>query len=98
MKSFFKHINKNREAVIWIVALILLAIMEPTNSHASLCPLSWTGLDFCPGCGLGHSISYLFRGEFNQSFETHPLGVFAVVILLYRSFIIIYRNNKLKIN
>lgn len=98
MKSFLKHINRNREAIAWIVALVLLAVMEPTNTHASLCPLSWTGFDLCPGCGLGHSVSYLFRGAWRQSFEAHPLGLFAVLVLLYRSISIFYKNYKLKIN
>lgn len=97
MNTFLKHINKNREAILWLFALVLLAVMDPANNHASLCPLSWTGIDFCPGCGLGHSIAFLFRGEWQQSFEEHPLGGFAVLILLYRSTTIIYRNYKLKI-
>jgi hypothetical protein len=42
------------------------------------------GFKFCPGCGLGHSISYLFHGDIQESFSTHPLGIFAVIIILCR--------------
>lgn len=74
------------ELVIWFVALVLLAFMSPDNDHFSLCPLKNAGFSFCPGCGLGHSISYFFRGEVLESFHSHPLGLFAITILLMRIF------------
>ena len=61
-----------------------MAVMSPSNTHSSLCPLSAAGLDFCPGCGLGHSVSYLARGNFEASFMAHPLGMIAVLILIWR--------------
>ncbi len=90
--NFFRY---NLEAILWITAIILLAIMEPACEHSSLCPFDALGLGFCPGCGLGHSISYLFRGDIVNSFNAHPLGIFAVIMLLYRSvsiFIKYYRT------
>ncbi len=72
------------ELSVWIIALVSMAVMEPHNDHASLCPLKTAGLSFCPGCGLGHSISYLVRGEFTASFHAHPLGWFAVAVILWR--------------
>jgi hypothetical protein len=73
------------EAVIWTAGLIALACYHPeTEVHVSLCPLANLGFDFCPGCGLGRSISHLFRGQFMASFQAHPLGIFAVIILVYR--------------
>jgi uncharacterized protein DUF2752 len=49
----------------------------------SLCPFDavgdFLGLSFCPGCGLGHSVAYLARGQFAASFGAHPLGLPAVV-------------------
>jgi hypothetical protein len=72
------------EAIVWITGLTLLAFMPPTDGHASLCPINAAGLGFCPGCGLGHSISWMFRGEFLQSFHAHPLGIAAVAILIWR--------------
>lgn len=72
------------EVTIWIVALILLGTMSPENTHASLCPFKAAGLPFCPGCGIGHSISWLFHGDLVASFKAHPLGWFAVIVLIYR--------------
>ncbi|WP_075601753.1 DUF2752 domain-containing protein [Saccharicrinis aurantiacus] len=86
------------EALIWIVALISLANMDPTaEQHYTFCLLSNLGFDFCPGCGIGHSISSTLRGDFLQAFSYHPLGAFAILMLLYRIFII-FRQNPLFIN
>jgi len=58
--------------------------MEVGAGHHSLCFFSNIGIGFCPGCGLGHSIAYLFRGDFIASFDAHPLGVPVVILLVYR--------------
>ncbi|WP_016778292.1 DUF2752 domain-containing protein [Anaerophaga thermohalophila] len=85
MKYIFHR--KHVEAFIWIGGLLSLAITDPsTSGHLSLCPLKNAGFDFCPGCGLGHSVSWLFRGNLTASFQSHPLGIPAVIILLARSF------------
>ncbi|MFW5890033.1 MAG: DUF2752 domain-containing protein [Marinilabiliaceae bacterium] len=79
--------KKHLEAFFWIAAIGALALTNPESSgHFSLCPLKNAGFDFCPGCGLGHAISWLFRGELAVSFKSHPLGIPAVAILLMRSF------------
>jgi hypothetical protein len=44
------------------------------------------GFKYCPGCGLGHSISYFLHGEVTRSLQTHPLGIIATVILVSRIF------------
>lgn len=63
----------------------MMAMMDPgTSSHYSFCLFKFIGIQYCPGCGLGHSISYLFHGNFKESFNAHPLGLFAVVIILAR--------------
>lgn len=72
------------EISVWVSALVLLALMSPVETHYSLCPLKAAGFDFCPGCGLGHSISWLFHGDLKSSIYAHPLGIFAVIILGYR--------------
>src|SRR5690606_17432501 len=73
------------EAIIWLGGLLALALWRPEGeSHFTLCPLRNAGFDFCPGCGLGHSISFLFRGELVHSISAHPLGIFAVIVLSYR--------------
>lgn len=74
----------NLELVIWLTALIVLAFINPTEHHLTLCPLSNMGFKYCPGCGLGRSVSYLFRGDFSASFNMHPLGIFALGIIGYR--------------
>lgn len=81
------------EAMVWILGLFYLAfINSPDKTHFTICPLANLGIDFCPGCGLGNSISYLVRGEFNSSFHSHPLGIFALIIITFRIILIIKFN------
>jgi hypothetical protein len=73
------------ELVFWISALVALAISNPTaQAHFTLCPLKLLGFTWCPGCGLGHSIAFLFHGDIKSSFHAHWLGIPALIILLYR--------------
>jgi hypothetical protein len=82
------------ELSFWIAALLLLACMDPrTEMHYSFCIFKLTGIKFCPGCGLGHSISYLFHGDLHASFTAHPLGIFAVLVIAFR----IYKLSRLHI-
>lgn len=75
------------EAMTWLVALIILALYTPgSEHHFTLCPLYHLGFHHCPGCGLGQSISFLFHGDLAGSFNAHPLGIFAVIVLSYRIF------------
>ncbi|MEO6636803.1 MAG: DUF2752 domain-containing protein [Ginsengibacter sp.] len=81
------RINVGLEIIFWMTALITLAFMKPgTDPHYSFCVLKFLGVNQCPGCGLGHSISFLFHGEVKKSFDAHPLGAFAMVIILARIF------------
>lgn len=74
-----------REAWIWVIALLVLACINPHSENlVSFCPLHYFGFEFCPGCGLGKSISHLLHGDPVTSFKTHPLGIFAFIILLTR--------------
>jgi len=57
-----------------------------TDPHYSFCAFKMLDFHFCPGCGLGHSISYLFHGKIQASFSIHPFGIFAVIIILSRIF------------
>ena len=73
------------EAFIWIGGLLFLALINnPADVHFTVCPMGNLGLDFCPGCGLGNSISYLFYGDIINSFNSHPLGLFTLIVLLTR--------------
>ena len=80
------------EALMWMIALVLLMVNDPGNDTGfSLCPFHNLGLDFCPGCGLGTSISYAFRGQWEASLNAHPLGMIAIIILTSRIFAL-FRN------
>ncbi len=83
-KHAWQYFRQRLEGFVWITGLVLMAVMSPQNTHASLCPLKMVNSGFCPGCGLGHSIAWLFRGDVIQSFEAHPLGILAVAVLLWR--------------
>ena len=82
---FLKIVNKYFELSFWVSSLTLLALMSPsTDPHFSFCVFKLLGINFCPGCGLGHSISYFFHGNIKSSFSSHPLGIFAVIVILFR--------------
>jgi len=78
------------ELLIWVAALILLAMNSVPEvdaaDHFSLCPLANLGFDWCPGCGLGRSLSHLLHGEVEQSLQMHWFGIPALMVLLYRIF------------
>lgn len=83
IKSVFKIFNL--EILIWTIALIYLAFINDANiAHFTLCPLSNFGVEDCPGCGLGKSITMFFSVDIMGSLKTHILGIPAVMILLYR--------------
>lgn len=87
---FFLHF----EWIALISGLLLMAMMDPMNQASSLCLIDWLGFEFCPGCGLGTSISFAARGELSASLNAHPLGLLAVVIILGRVGEIFRRNYK----
>lgn len=73
------------EVMAWVGGLVLMASLDPsTGGEASWCLFRWIGIEACPGCGLGHSIAYLARGDLAASFHAHPLGIPAVLILSAR--------------
>lgn len=83
----------NLEAIIWIAGLLFLAFNNSNiDNHFSICPIKNLGFSFCPGCGLGESISHLFRLEIIESFSSHPLGLFAFVILLQRTIFLLNKS------
>ena len=81
------------EALIWMAALIFLALTAPVETaHFTICPFSAMGIDFCPGCWLGRSVSYVLHGEFTNSLNVHPLGIFALIVLFTRIISLIKMN------
>ncbi len=83
MRSKLRYID--REAAIWIVGLLVLALGNPESDfHFTIFwPYYVWGFQ-SPGYGLGHSISYLFRGDVISAMETHILGLPAVAIIVWR--------------
>lgn len=72
------------ELAFWVAALIMLFLLDPYGNHVSICPLSLTGISWCPGCGLGKAMAHAFNGEFLLSLQMHPLGFFAIGVILSR--------------
>jgi len=80
------------EAIAWLGGLITLALLDPHAGHYSFCVFRQLGIPYCPGCGLGHSISLLLHGDVAGSWEAHPLGIAAATILLSRSCVLLTRS------
>jgi len=73
------------EALIWAGALLYLAISNPeVGEHFTFCFFRIIGFEHCPGCGLGHSIAFLLNGDPVASWQAHPLGLAATLLLSYR--------------
>ncbi|MDW7693991.1 DUF2752 domain-containing protein [Flammeovirgaceae bacterium SG7u.111] len=87
-RRLFTFIKNNFELISWSVALCYLAFSNPDAPHYTLCAFKLVGFDHCPGCGIGHAISYAFKGEIKASFASHPLGLFAVAVILSRIYIL----------
>jgi len=85
--------NKYFELAFWVAGLTFLALANPKAAvHFTLCPLKLLGFKWCPGCGLGHAISFLFHGDIMGSLHAHWLGAPALIIILHRIFILTHKN------
>jgi len=88
-----KWVKLNMELMAWITALFVPFFIDPwASNHFSICFFKWIGIDWCPGCGLGKSIAFLYRGEWRLSFESHWLGAAATFLLAYRVFNLLRKN------
>ncbi len=81
------------ELLVWVSALIWFACIDPSLPARSFCLFHNLGLAWCPGCGIGHSLSYLLHGNVKASLEAHPFGLPALLILVHR----IYRLGRREI-
>lgn len=82
-----------REAWIWALALVGLAIVGPSlEGHLSFCVPSMLGFDFCLGCGLGRSISQAMHGNVQASWAAHPLGIITLGVLIGRIITLVYHS------
>jgi hypothetical protein len=92
LKRFLLFFFNSLEAFIWLIALIVLATASITGTHFTLCPLNNAGFQYCPGCGLGHSITMIFHGQFIESLHMHPFGFPAIGLLSWR-IVSVFRNS-----
>ncbi len=89
MPNWKKWLRFPPEALFWFLALGALASSNPeADVHYTVCPVALMGFEFCPGCGLGRSISAIFHGNLMLSWEFHWFGGPALVIILYRFYIL----------
>lgn len=88
---------QNLELIIWVAVLVVLMLPMPQEQHFTLCPLQNLGIEHCPGCGLGRSCNMALHGNILESLKMHPLGIFAVVVIVFRIFSLsIHKINQLK--
>jgi hypothetical protein len=94
--SLIKKYKKftNFEALLWIVGIIYLATIDPyQHGHIDFCLFKIMGFEFCPGCGLGKSISMIFQGDIINSIKTHPIGIFALIFIIRRIIELLFKSN-----
>jgi len=73
------------EAIIWTGGLLAVGLADPrAESLIELCLFKAVGLSGCPGCGLGHAMGFLFRGEWNLALSSHIFSPVVLVFLLHR--------------
>lgn len=76
--------SKHFELLCWITALVLFYFLPVSEDKVSLCVFKAMGFGRCPGCGMGHALHYALRGEWSASYQQHPLGIIALLVLLNR--------------
>ena len=84
MKLFKNIILDNIELIFFLAALAFLFINLSFTKGYSFCILHNLGFEYCPGCGIGASIHEAMHFNFAQSFDLHPLGIFAFIIISLR--------------
>ncbi|WP_299512729.1 DUF2752 domain-containing protein [Mucilaginibacter sp.] len=84
-----KFLKRNFELIFWVTAIIALAVADPSvEPQYPLCPLKLMGITWCPGCGIGHAISWLIHGNLANSWRAHWLGVPALILITYRIYVL----------
>ena len=79
-----RFLLKYNELLFWFTALALLFFMPVAKPAASLCISTLLGLGKCPGCGIGHAIHEALHLRLQSSWQYHPLGIFAVIVIFIR--------------
>lgn len=64
-------------SVVASAAWVLCAAQAACGVGESLilCPFRLATGHRCPGCGMGHAVVAAMRGEWLNSFQSHPLGI-----------------------
>lgn len=83
-RFLFQKLHQHLELLFWVTALIVLFFLPVEKTATSLCLFSLLGVGSCPGCGLGHAIYYALHLHPVQSFQYHPIGIFAVLVIFMR--------------
>ena len=83
-----RWIKQNLELLIWMAAILWLAVgVDYQATAAGFCPFrimgieALTGMDACPGCGLGRSIAAALHGNIQLSWQHHWMGIPALLII-----------------
>jgi len=92
-RSFKINFTKHFEWIALSAGLLLMAMLDPATDAQTFCPIERMGFNYCPGEGLGRSISLAFRGDFLASLAMHPAGIAAIFILSGRIYSIIKENH-----
>ena len=71
------------ELIVWTTAIVILYFL-PETPGPSLCVFKAVGFNHCPGCGIGMSIHYALHFQIMQSWDAHPMGILAVLIIFMR--------------
>ena len=80
----YQWLRTHLELLFWITGLTALFFLAENVPGNSLCVFSLVGFGHCPGCGLGHAIHYALHLKLAVSFQSHPLGIFAVLVIFNR--------------
>ena len=86
---------------MWMAAILWLAVgVDYRVTAAGFCPFrimgieALTGMDACPGCGLGRSIAAALHGNIRLSWQHHWMGIPALLIISGRIVTLILTQNK----
>jgi hypothetical protein len=91
MRTF---LQRHSTQLIWLLLLLLLYLMDTTKATFSFCLFRLIGFESCPGCGLGHAIHDALHFQLKESFQAHPLGIPAVIGILYHVIHAFYQSTK----
>jgi hypothetical protein len=85
----------NIELIFFVSGMIYLALLDPWEAeHYHFCLIKIFNIGYCPGCGLGRSISFLLHGRLLASIYEHPLGIVGMAVIISRIYEIIIKQHK----